>query len=248
MPMRKIAIALSKGGVAKSTSCINLAHGLALKGKRVLIVDTDDQGQDAFLLGVKPQQGLAEVLQERCDADQAMLEVRNNLWLMAGGKALAAAKRDIGKKDFGAEHTLTTALKPLEGKFDYVIIDTSPSWDTLTINSLFYCEEVISPVSCEVLTLNALVEFSKRLESVKQYNTKLQYSHIIPTFLDLRVKKSGEILEQLKKYYKEKVSDPVRYNVKLSECAGFGKTIFEFAPSSPGAKDYQKIVERILSA
>lgn len=245
--MRKIAIALSKGGVAKSTSCVNIAHGLALKGKKVLVIDTDDQGQDAFLLGIKPEQGLAELLSEECEINQAMVEARKNLWLLAGGKSLSNIKRAIGKQEFGSEHTLTNVLKPLENAFDYVIVDTSPSWDTLTINSLFYCEEIISPVSCEVLTLNALVEFAKRVESVKKYNEKLQHLHILPTFLDMRVKKSGEILEQLRKYYKDRVSEPIRYNVKLSECAGFGKTIFEFAPSSPGAKDYQKVVERILS-
>jgi len=245
--VRKIAIALSKGGVAKSTSCVNIAHGLALKGKKVLVIDTDDQGQDAFLLGIKPEQGLAELLSEECEINQAMVEARKNLWLLAGGKSLSNIKRAIGKQEFGSEHTLANVLKPLENAFDYVIVDTSPSWDTLTINSLFYCEEIISPVSCEVLTLNALVEFAKRVESVKKYNEKLQHLHILPTFLDMRVKKSGEILEQLRKYYKDKVSEPIRYNVKLSECAGFGKTIFEFAPSSPGAKDYQKVVERILS-
>jgi chromosome partitioning protein len=245
--VRKIAIALSKGGVAKSTSCVNIAHGLALKGKKVLVIDTDDQGQDAFLLGIKPEQGLAELLSEECEINQAMVEARKNLWLLAGGKSLSNIKRAIGKQEFGSEHTLTNVLKPLENAFDYVIVDTSPSWDTLTINSLFYCEEIISPVSCEVLTLNALVEFAKRVESVKKYNEKLQHLHILPTFLDMRVKKSGEILEQLRKYYKDRVSEPIRYNVKLSECAGFGKTIFEFAPSSPGAKDYQKVVERILS-
>jgi chromosome partitioning protein len=127
-----------------------------------------------------------------------------------------------------------------------VIVDTAPSWDTLTINALFYCTEVLTPVSLEVLTLNSLIEFSERIKSVQALNKSLQYKYLVPTFWDRRVKKSSEILEQLRKYYPEQVCEPVKYSVRISESAGFGKTIYEYAPSSSGAKDYQKTVQRIL--
>ena len=245
--MRKICVSLSKGGVGKSSTCVNLAHGLALSGKKVLLVDTDDQGQDSFLLGVTPEYNLADVLNEDVDAKTALHEARENLWILAGGKALSGIKRAIGRKDFGAEQTLAHALEPLEGAFDFVIVDTSPSWDTLTINALFYCTEVLTPVSLEILTLNSLAEFSKRLQSVQSYNPKLQYRYLLPTFLDRRVKKSSEILEQLKQYYPSLLCEPVKYSVRLSEAAGFGKTIYEYAPKSTGAVDYENTVQRILA-
>jgi chromosome partitioning protein len=244
--MRKICISLSKGGVGKSSTAVSIAHGLALAGKKVLLIDTDDQGQDSFLLGVSPKHGLADVLNEEIGAEKAMFKARDNLWIFSGGKSLAGIKREIGRKDFSAELTLSNALKPLEGKFDFVIVDTAPSWDTLTINALFYCTEVLTPVSLEVLTLNSLIEFSERIKSVQALNKKLQYKYLVPTFWDRRVKKSSEILDQLRKYYPKQICEPVKYSVRISESAGFGKTIYEYAPSSSGAKDYQKTVQRIL--
>ncbi len=244
--MRKIAISLSKGGVGKSTVAVSLAHGLALKNKRVLLIDTDDQGQDAFLLGVKPPNGLAEVLSEDLPAKDAIFLARPNLWILAGGKTLSAAKRAIGRKDYGAEQTLSEVLKPIEDQFDYIILDTSPAWDPLTINTLFYANEVLTPVSLEALTLNSLAEFVTRLEQVKKFNKKLTHAYVLPTFHDGRVKKSAEILTQLKKHFLSKLCEPIKYNVRISESAGFGQTIFEFAPNSSGAKDYQRLIERIV--
>ena len=152
-------------------------------------------------MGVKPPLGLADVIAEDRPAQEAIFEARPGLWILAGGKTLAGVKRTIGRKDFGAEQTLAEALKPLEGQFDFVIIDTSPSWDTLTINSLFYAQEVLTPVSLEVLTINSLAEFVKSLEAVKRFNKQLSHSYVFPTFHDGRVKKSTEILEQLHKAF-----------------------------------------------
>ena len=245
--MRKICVALSKGGVAKSSTAVSIAHGLALLGKKVLLVDTDDQGQDAFLLGVNPPHELAHVMNEEVGAEEAIFEARKNLWILAGGKALAGVKRAIGRKDMGAEHSLSDALAVLDGKFDFVIVDTSPSWDTLTINALFYCDEVLTPVSLEVLTLNSLAEFAERLKSVQKHNKNLKHAYLVPTFWDRRVKKSEEILKQLRKYYSELVCSPIKYCVRISESAGHGKTIYEYAPASTGAQDYKNTVKRILN-
>ena len=219
--MRKIAISLSKGGVGKSSSAVYICHGLARSGKKVLLIDTDDQGQDEFLLGVKPPHSLADVLNEDMSAKEAIYQARPNLWILAGGKSLSGVKRTIGRKDYGAEQTLADAIKPLEKQFDYIIIDTSPAWDALTINSLFYANEVLTPVSLEVLTMNSLAEFVTRLESVKKFNKGLKHCYVLPTFHDGRVKKSAEILNQLKKHFTNKLCDPIKYNVRISESAGF---------------------------
>jgi chromosome partitioning protein len=244
--MRKIAISLPKGGVGKSTCSTTLAHGLSLQQKSVLLIDTDDQGQDSFLLGVDPKNGLAEVLNNEISINDAIVEARKNLWLLSGGKSLSACKRLISRKDFGAEQTLSQILRTLTRKFDYCIIDTSPSWDPLTINALFFANEILCPVSMEALTLSSLAEFSTRLESITQYHTKLKISYIVPTFFDQRLKKSHEILEQLQKYYGNLVCEPINSNVRISEGAGIGKTIFECAPNSRGDKDYDALVRRII--
>jgi chromosome partitioning protein len=243
--MRKIAIALTKGGVGKTTTAVNLAAALTQAGKTVLLVDTDTQGQAARALGVQPEAGLADLIVDGLAPEEATIEARPNLWLLGGGKTLAGVKRIIARKDFGGERTLAEALAPLDGQFDYVIIDTAPGWDTLAVNTLFYATEVLSPVSLEILTLQGLQDFLTNVQSIKQYHPDLTLRYIVPTFYDRRVKKSDEIIEQLKTYFPDQITHPIRYSVRLSEAPGHGQTIFEYAPKSTGVFDYN-IVARIV--
>jgi len=111
---------------------------------------------------------------------------------------------------------------------------------------LFYAHQVLAPVSLEVLTLQGLIEFEQSLTAIQKYHPALNLAYILPTFFDRRVRKSAEILEQLHSHYGERVCAPVRYNVRLSEAPGYGQSIFEYAPHSPGAEDYQALVERIM--
>jgi chromosome partitioning protein len=243
---RRIAVALSKGGVGKTTTAVGIAAGLASAGRRVLLIDTDTQGQVAKALGENPTVGLAELVGGEVSPEQALVEARERLWLLAGGRTLAGLKRVITRKDFGGEQTLSEALALLQDAYDYVILDTAPGWDALTVNVLFYAHEVLAPVSLEVLTLQGLIDFSQSLAGVVKYHRSLALKYVLPTFMDRRVKKSGEILAQLQGHFGQVLCSPIRYNVRLSEAPGFGQTIYEYAPRSTGAEDYSRLTERIL--
>lgn len=243
--MRKIAVFLTKGGVGKTTTAVNVAAGLARNGAKVLLVDTDTQGHVSAALGVQPATGLAQVLAEELPVAEAVVEAREQLWLLAGGENLAGAKRLIARKDFGGEQTLKETLLPVENAYDYVIVDTAPGWDPVNVNVLFYVQEILAPVSLEVMTLTSLRDFTKSVSSIQRYHTELMLKYIVPTFLDGRVKKSQEILDQLHTHYETQLCQPIRYSVRLSEAPGYGQTIYEYAPGSPGATDYQQLTERI---
>ena len=245
MSERRIAVSLSKGGTGKSTTLTSVAHGLALAGYNVLAVDTDTQGQVAEIFGVQPEYGLAELVAEEVSPQDALIQAREGLWVLAGGRGLAGTKQLIAKQEFGSEQVLTRALAPYEGSFDYILVDTSPGWDALTINVLFYVNELIAPVALEVLAVRGLIHFENRIKDIQSYHQNLQMRYILPTFLDGRVKKSQEILQQLRDHYGERTCDPIRYNVRVSEAPGYGLSIFEYDPKSSGAADYAALVERI---
>jgi chromosome partitioning protein len=242
--MRKIAVCLSKGGVGKTTTAVNLSAGLALKGYRVLLVDTDTQGQVSRMLGINPDAGLAEVISGEMKLQEVRLAARDNLWVLGGGRPLAGIRREMAQMTTGGERVLKDALSSARG-YDYIILDTAPGWDAMTVNVLFYAVEILCPVSLEVLTVDGLMAFQESVSEIQAYNKKLVLKYILPNFLDGRVKKSGEILQQIKNHYKDLVCPPIRYNVRISEAPGYGQSIFEYAPSSPGSVDYQNLIERI---
>jgi chromosome partitioning protein len=242
---RKIGVSISKGGVGKTTTSVNLAAGLAVAGFKVLLVDTDTQGQDSFMLGIKPKAGLTELVTEELNAEEAIVKARENLWLLAGGKSLAGIKRLIDRKDFGGEKTLKESLAPLESKYDYIIVDTSPGWDPLTVNVLFFVNELLTPVSLEMMTLQGLVEFLRSISSIQKYRQDVALKYILPTFLDKRIKQSGVILDKLSQLYGNLVCTPIRYNITLSTAPAHGKTIFEYAPGCNGSHDYRELVRKV---
>nr|MBF0222708.1 zinc-ribbon domain-containing protein [Desulfobulbaceae bacterium] len=244
---RKISVSLSKGGVGKTTTSVNLATGLSLAGYKVLLVDTDTQGQASYMLGVDPSAGLTELVMGELSPEEAMVQARERLWILSGGKSLAGVKRLIGRKDFGGELTLSEALSKVDKQFDYVIVDTSPGWDPLTVNILFYVTEILTPVSLEVMSIQGMVEFLKSIASIQKYRPEVALRYILPTFLDMRVKKSVSILEKLKELYGNNVCEPIRYNVRLSEAPAYGQTIYEFAPGSHGANDYRELVRKVTN-
>ncbi|WP_296058335.1 AAA family ATPase [uncultured Amphritea sp.] len=241
---RKICVSLSKGGVGKTTTAVSLSAGLAMAGYKVLLIDTDTQGQSSFMLGKKPPAGLTELLTGELTPKETIFEARPNLWLLSGGRSLAGVKRIIDKKSFGSEWTLSEALDSIDKDYDYVIIDTSPGWDQLTVNVLFYATEVLTPVSLEVMSLHGLAEFTKNLHAIKKYKD-IDLTYILPTFLDTRVEQPKNIYRKLQSLYGDKVCTPIRYDEQLSRSPSHGETIFEFLPDGDGAADYAALVRTI---
>ena len=244
MRLRKIAFTNAKGGVAKTTTCVNVGAGLALTGYRTLLVDCDTQGQVTKSLGVQAGEGLAELVQGEAGLGDVQIEARENLFVISGGRTLSGAKRLISRRDMRSELVLSEVLEGLHG-YDFVLLDTAPSWDVLSVNCLFYVEEILIPVSMEVLALQGVGDFLVRVREVQQYRDNLKVGGIIPTFYDGRVKKSAEILEQLERHFPGAVLPTVRYNARLSEAPGFGQHIFEHARRSNGAADYTRLARHI---
>jgi chromosome partitioning protein len=244
---RIIAVALSKGGVGKTTTAVNLAAALSLAKKRVLLIDTDTQGQAGQALGVNASVGLAEVVSDGIPLKAAITRARLNLDLLTGGPRLAGVKREIARAEFGGERILDRALNALDNNYDHVIIDTAPGWDALQVNVLFYAREVLAPVPLETMAVQGLVTFMNRIGAIQEYNQALQLRYVLPTGLDRRVKQSSEILGQLQERLGALVCEPIRYNVRLSEAPAHGLHIFEYSPGSVGAADYATLALRILS-
>jgi len=242
--LRKIAVTNAKGGVAKTTTCVNIGAGLALAGYRTLLVDCDTQGHVTKSLGVQAGEGLAELVQGDADLRDVQIEARENLFVIAGGGALSGVKRLISRRDMRSELVLSEVLGGLRG-YDFVLLDTAPSWDVLNVNCLFYVDEILIPVSMEVLALQGIGDFLSRVNQVQHYREDLLIRSIIPTFYDGRVRKSAEILEQLERHFPGAVWPAVRYNARLSEAPGFGQHIFEYAKKSNGAADYARLAERL---
>jgi chromosome partitioning protein len=244
---RIIAISLSKGGVGKTTTAVNLAAALSLEGKRVLLVDTDTQGQAGRALGVNAATGLAEIVNGDIPWNSAVIQARPNLDLISGGPGLASVKRQIARTEVGGARILHRALEPINDSYDYAIVDTAPGWDSLQVNVLFYAREVLAPVPLETMAVQGLIDFMRRIKVIQTQNDKLQLGYVLPTGLDRRVKQSREIMDQLSERLGTLLCDPIRYNVRLSEAPAHGQHIYEYSPGCVGAADYAKLAQRIMS-
>ena len=239
--MRKIAIANRKGGVGKSTTAVSLAHGLAEAGKRALLVDTDQQGHCALLLGVDPEHGLADLF-EGADPGDAIMEARPGLFLLAGSLGLTAVDREISRRMSRVEYALGDVLRPFENQFDVVLLDTAPGMSYLSVNSLFYADEILVPCSMEVLAVEGALRFQKELEDLVAGKP----FQVVPTFVDGRVSRTEKILESLVSIFGERVTYPVRYSTRLAESPAAGQTIFEYRRKEKVADDYRRLVGVLL--
>ncbi len=250
--MRKIAVAMAKGGVGKTTTAVNLAHGLALAGHRVLIVDCDTQGQTAKFLGVDPPFGLYEFITgydqhgNAISKKETLFPARENLWLLAGGINLVELKNWLGEQPRETRQSvLTKTLVPRDGALDFLVFDCAPGWDVLSVNILMAATEVLCPVALQGPALEGLKTFFGYLMSAQRMNQELQLKYVLPTLFDRRTRHSSEIYQVLRRLFAKQICEPIHYNVRLTEAPSSGKSIFEYSRHAAGAMDYNQLVRRI---
>ncbi len=239
---RVIAISNLKGGIGKTTTVVNVGAGLALRGTRVLLVDTDAQGNVAMALGVQPKRTLYDVLVDGAEVASCLTQARPNLDLLAADATLLGAQPVIAKRPDWSR-VLSLALRPIIPQYDIIIIDSAGSLTPLNVNALVCASDVIAPTTVEHFSIKSLELLFTQVSRVKGNNASIRM--IVPTLYDPRVRQSGEILADLQKRYGALVTPPIRINVRLSEAPAQGQTIYEYDPRSRGAADYATLVEHI---
>jgi chromosome partitioning protein len=251
--MRKIAVAMAKGGVGKTTTAVNLAHDLAMQGYRVLLVDCDTQDQVSKFLGAKPAFGLYEFITGKDDRGnrvmkkEALHPARENLWILAGGIKLVELKNWLGEQPREHRHALLRqSIIPKGDSLDFLIFDCAPGWDILSVNILMAVEDVLCPVALQAPAIEGLKTFFKYLLSAQKQNNRLSLKYILPTLFDGRTRQSADLYLKLKRLFTKQICNPIRYNVRLSEAPGAGKTIFEYDARATGAQDYHKLTRRLI--
>lgn len=249
--MRVIAIANQKGGSAKSTTAIHLAAGLAATGKRVLCCDLDPQGHVGEGLGLDARayvHEMSEVLDRKIALSDAVIpDVRDHLDVVPATIRLSSLEASLITKH-RREDRLKLALATVADYYDYVIVDCPPSLGILTVNALSAADEVLIPMAAEyfaLLGVELLLETIAEVQS--EINPQLQVIGILPTRYT-RTVNAREIVEQAREQFEEthRVFDlRIPDSVKFREGAGLGKTIFEHAPETPGAKAYLDLVKEV---
>lgn len=251
-----IAVVNQKGGVGKTTTCINLATGLARKNFKVLIMDLDPQSNASLGLNVNVDQyssSIYDVLVHNLDLEQAIVPTYvKNLDIAPASSLLTGAQLEIADL-LGRERLLRTSLWKMINSharyYDYIILDCSPSLNLLTINGLVAAQCVLVPIQAHYFSLEGMKELFSTLKVVRdRINSELEILGILPCIVDVRKKMTREMLDQLKDYFKEKMFKTViRMNITLAEASAHGQSIFDFSPLCNGARDYQQLVDEVIA-
>jgi chromosome partitioning protein len=243
---RRLAVFNHKGGTGKTTTSVSIAAGLAAQGLRVLLVDTDSQGNVAVSLGVKAERSLYHVLVMGLAPSAAAVNVRPNLDLIASNETLAAAELYLAGRQ-NRDRILRERLEKTDD-YDVVVLDCSPSLSLLNQNALVFADGVLVPVACDFLSLVGVRQVIKTIKNVNSLlHHPVQIWGVLPTFYDARARICRDALETLQKHFGERCLPPIRQATRVKEAPASAKTIFEHAPDSNAAADYGAIVERMMS-
>jgi chromosome partitioning protein len=244
--LRRICVINQKGGVGKTTTAVSIAAGLSRHDKKVLIIDLDPQGNVALCLNVEGEKDLYSVMSEDAELKECIKSLGKNLDIITSCETLAKTEMLLaGMKK--KEYVLREKLKGIEG-YDYVIIDCPPSIGLLNRNALLYAQEAFIPVSTDHLGFDALNKMQRHIEEINdEFDHSIKITKVIPTLFDRRNKTCRIYLDKINSNFYDVVTNPIRINSKLKEAPASGKSIFSYAPSSNGAKDYMEAVQSILS-
>ncbi len=246
---RVIGVLNFKGGTGKTTTVVSLAAGLSLRGARVLCVDLDAQGSLATYFGVEYTYSLADLLLEQAEPRACIVQARENVDLIASDHSLLLAEGELwrmGDTEW-ARQVLVRKMRGLDEDYDFTILDFSPSASLLSESGLLYARELIVPVATNYMALVGTRQVIQTLERVSRMPThQVQLYLIVPTFYYGKLRNDREVIEILQRHFANKVTDPIRKNVKLAEAPSHQMSIFEYAPTSRGATDYARLAERVL--
>lgn len=247
-----IAVANQKGGVGKTTTAINLAAALAVENKKVLLVDTDPQGNATSGTGinrVKDRKNLYHALISGESVRDLVLPTEiATLWVLPSDKNLAGIEIELGdSKDRGT--ILKKLLGGIKDYFHYIIVDCPPSLGILTVNGLTAADSLLIPVQCEYFALEGVTELFDTLTRLKrELNPSLSIEGLLLTMYDERTNLSAAVAKDLRDFYGSQVlTTVIPRNVRLAEAPSFGKPIILYDPKSRGADSYFELAKEILS-
>jgi len=245
---RYLAVFNHKGGTGKTTTAVSVAAGLASRGKRVLLVDTDAQGNVSVSLGANVERSLYHVLVMGLRVSDAVTSVRPGLDLLGSNETLAAAELYLAGRQ-NRDRVLCDRLSAAAAGYDYVVLDCSPSLSLMNQNALVFADSVLVPVACDYLSLVGVRQVIKTVKNVNALlHHPVQIWGVLPTFFDSRAKICREAVATLKQHFGERCLPPIRAAIKVKEAPAQGQTIFEYASGTPAAEDYGVVVDRIVSS
>jgi len=240
-----------KGGVGKTTSCVNMAAYLAVMGKKVLLVDMDPQGNASSSLGISKDnknKTIYHVMIEENEVEEVVLKTNvDGLDIIPSDVDLAGAEIEIVQMN-NREKVVKKILTKIKGSYDYVCIDCPPSLGLLTVNALTASDSVIIPIQCEYFALEGLSQLMYTLKLVKKHlNPEIEIEGVILTMKDSRSNLGTQVAQDIQKYFGKKVFDTIiPRNIKLAEAPSYGEPIVLFDPKSTGAFAYKLLTEELL--
>ena len=245
-----ISVANQKGGVGKTTTTVNLGTILAKKGKKVLLIDADPQGNASSGLGVEKEveSSTYDILVNETEMSEAVqTTIIKNLYVCPSNMSLAGAEVELVSM-MSREQRLKEKLEPVKDIFDYILIDCPPSLGLITLNAFTASDSVLIPVQCEYFALEGLGQLINTVNLVKRHlNKNIEIEGALLTMYDIRTNLSNQVVKEVKKYFNDKVYKTViPRNVRLSEAPSYGMPITEYDPKSKGARSYEKFTREFL--